>query len=192
MTKSGKGKESIQGQQLVVEVEVEGEGPLGGGRAVDRNEAAGGEAASSQEVARATDDGEVAHGVDLAKLAEDVDGALVVALRDVGSEDVEEHVAHLAVELPEAVSLAQALRAVGGPACERHLECGGGAEGVGVGPRHVGRQAIDGGEVVGVVHGRVVDGVVEVEGEGAGPAQAGRPLPAFLQARLLPVIIMMS
>ncbi|MCO5607608.1 hypothetical protein L7F22_061805 [Adiantum nelumboides] len=128
---------------LVVEVEVEGEGPLGGGRAVDRDEAAGGEAAGSQEVASAADDGEVAHGVDLAKLAEDVDGALVVALRDVGSEDVEEHVAHLAVELPEAVCLAQALRAVGGPACERHLECGGGAEGVGVGPRHVGRQAID-------------------------------------------------
>ncbi|MCO5611448.1 hypothetical protein L7F22_065701 [Adiantum nelumboides] len=74
-------------------------GPLGGGLAVDRDEAAGDEATGSQEVASAADDGEIAHMVDLANLTEDVDGALGVNHRDVGSEDVKEHVAHLAVEL---------------------------------------------------------------------------------------------
>ncbi|MCO5579830.1 hypothetical protein L7F22_033692 [Adiantum nelumboides] len=162
----------------VVEVEIEGEGPGSRGCPVDGEKAARGQATGAQKSSSAADDSHVAYGVGLAKLAEDVDGANVVALRDVGSEDVEESEAHLTVELPEAVGHADLLRASGGPAGERVLEGGGGAEGKGIGPSHIGRKAIDRGEVVGIVHSRVVDDVLQVEGEGAGSAQRGRPLPA--------------
>ncbi|MCO5576496.1 hypothetical protein L7F22_030306 [Adiantum nelumboides] len=145
---------------------------------VNGHEAVSGQAASAQEVARAAHHSEIADGVGLANLAQDGDGARVGALRDVGGEDVEERVAHFAVQLPDALRHADLLRAVGGPAGDGVLEGGGGAEVVRVGPRHVGRQPIDGVEVVGVVDGGVVDGVVHVECEGAGPTQGGCPLPA--------------
>ncbi|KAI5063746.1 hypothetical protein GOP47_0022293 [Adiantum capillus-veneris] len=145
---------------------------------VDGDEAVGGQASGAQEIARATHHREVAHGVGLANLAQDGDGALVVTLGDVGREDVEERVAYFAVQLPQALSHADLLRGVGGALRDGVFEGGGGAERVGIGPRHVGRQAIDRVEVVLVVHGGVVDGVVKVEGEGAGPAQSGGPLPA--------------
>ncbi|MCO5580701.1 hypothetical protein L7F22_034571 [Adiantum nelumboides] len=162
----------------VVKVEVEGEGPRGRGRMVKGDEAVSGQAAGAQKVARAPNDSEVADGVGLANLAQDGDGARVGALRDVGGEDVEERVAQLAVQLPDALRHADLLRTVGRPAGERVLEGGGGAEVVRVGPRHIGRQPIDGVEVVGVVDDGVVDGVAHVECEGAGPTKGGRPLPA--------------
>ncbi|MCO5579833.1 hypothetical protein L7F22_033695 [Adiantum nelumboides] len=136
---------------------------------VNGHEVVGGQAASTQEVARPAHHSEVTDGIGLANLAQDCDGARVGALRDVGGEDVEERVAHFAVQLPDALRHTDLLRIVGGPAGDGVLEGGGGAEVVRVGPRHVGRQPIDRVKAAGVVDGRIVDGVVHVECEGAGP-----------------------
>ncbi|MCO5553026.1 hypothetical protein L7F22_006546 [Adiantum nelumboides] len=168
----------MQKKSSIVEVEVKGEGPCGRRRMVNGHEAVGGQAAGAQEVARAAHHSQVSNGVGLANLAQDGDGARVGALRDVGGEDVKERVAQLAIQLPDALRHTDLLRAVGGPVGEHVLEGGGGAEVVRVGPRHIGRQSIDGVEVVGVVDGGVVDGVVHVECEGAGSTQGGGPLPA--------------
>ncbi|KAI5063376.1 hypothetical protein GOP47_0021923, partial [Adiantum capillus-veneris] len=134
----------------IIEVEVEGKGPCGRGRMVYGDEVVRGQASGAQVIARATHHREVAHGVGLANLAQDGDGALVVTLGDVGREYVEERVAHFAVELPQALSHRDGV-----------FKGGSGAEGVGIGPCHVTGQAIDRVEVVVVVHGGVVDGVVK-------------------------------
>ena len=99
-------------------------------------------------------------------LPHDGDGARVWPRRDGGSEDVNEHVALLRVEDPEALRHADWLRLPRRIGRDGVLERGAHTEVGGVGLAQVeGSRAVHGVED-GVVDGRVVDLVVDVEGEG--------------------------
>ena len=111
---------------LIVEVEVEGEGPTGsiGVTKEEIYKATSGQATSKQEVTSAPDDREVADGIDLAHLPKYINGAHVVTLGNIGREDLEECEIDVAIKDEEALAYPYLLRGVGRPYGEGVLKGG--------------------------------------------------------------------
>ena len=139
---------------------------MGRGRVVDGHELVDCGSTCSQEVSGAANHSENAGVGGLVHLAEDGDGASVCSRRDARGEHVQQDVALLRVEDPEALSHSDGLRISRGIRGYGVLERGAHTEVIRVWLAEVeGAGAVYGVED-GVVYGRVVDLVVDVESEG--------------------------
>ena len=141
---------------------------MGRGRVVDGDELVDCGSTCGQEVSGAADHSENAGVGGLVHLAEDGDGASVWSRRDARGEHVQEDVALLGVEDPEALSHSDGLRISRGIRGYGVLERGAHAEVIRVGLAEVERSGAVYGVEDGVVNGWVIDLVVNVEGEAVG------------------------
>ena len=139
---------------------------MGRGGVVDRHQLVYCNATCGQEVSGAAHHREDTGICGLNQLPNDGDGARVRSRRDGRGKDVEQDVSLLGVEDPEALRDADRLRFRGGIGSDTVLEGGAHTEVGRVGLAEIERSGAVHGVEDGVVDGRVVDLVVDVEGEG--------------------------